>query len=203
MSSVRIFYQGTWLILYYNHWTHFPAHRPSASVLEQAGVTALHRSCAILGLVLGLHIPCCVTARPVHLNLPSSHSTSLEGVACDNKEIFPTCITSAKPCLRCMTEIHRILLPCACLFRTLPPGRGCGRTGNPFPWSLRTTVPFSVPDCGLTTALAFSKIVGGSTAARGEWPWQVSLWLQRKEHKCGAVLIADRWLLSAAHCFDM
>uniref|UniRef100_A0A8D0EXF7 Peptidase S1 domain-containing protein n=1 Tax=Strix occidentalis caurina TaxID=311401 RepID=A0A8D0EXF7_STROC len=52
-------------------------------------------------------------------------------------------------------------------------------------------------------ALAFSKIVGGSTAARGEWPWQVSLWLRRKEHKCGAVLIADRWLLSAAHCFDI
>ena len=61
----------------------------------------------------------------------------------------------------------------------------------------------SVPDCGFTAALAFSKIVGGSTAARGEWPWQVSLWLRRKEHKCGAVLIADRWLLSAAHCFDM
>ncbi|XP_068775730.1 transmembrane protease serine 9 isoform X4 [Struthio camelus] len=58
-------------------------------------------------------------------------------------------------------------------------------------------------DCGLTTALVFSKIVGGSTAARGEWPWQVSLWLRRKEHKCGAVLIADRWLLSAAHCFDI
>ncbi|OPJ67998.1 transmembrane protease serine 9 isoform A [Patagioenas fasciata monilis] len=58
-------------------------------------------------------------------------------------------------------------------------------------------------DCGLTSALAFSKIVGGSAAARGEWPWQVSLWLRRKEHKCGAVLIADRWLLSAAHCFDI
>uniref|UniRef100_A0A8C0JAW7 Peptidase S1 domain-containing protein n=1 Tax=Chelonoidis abingdonii TaxID=106734 RepID=A0A8C0JAW7_CHEAB len=61
----------------------------------------------------------------------------------------------------------------------------------------------SVSDCGMTPAVAFSKIVGGSGAARGEWPWQVSLWLRRKEHKCGAVLIADKWLLSAAHCFDI
>ncbi|NWV26852.1 TMPS9 protease, partial [Origma solitaria] len=71
-------------------------------------------------------------------------------------------------------------------------------------WLLKTMVLLPLfPDCGFTTALAFSKIVGGSSAARGEWPWQVSLWLRRKEHKCGAVLIADRWLLSAAHCFDI
>ncbi|NXR77907.1 TMPS9 protease, partial [Pycnonotus jocosus] len=70
-------------------------------------------------------------------------------------------------------------------------------------WLLKTSASSSVPDCGLTTALAFNKIVGGSSAAPGEWPWQVSLWLRQKEHKCGAVLIADQWLLSAAHCFDI
>uniref|UniRef100_A0ACB8F208 Uncharacterized protein n=1 Tax=Sphaerodactylus townsendi TaxID=933632 RepID=A0ACB8F208_9SAUR len=57
--------------------------------------------------------------------------------------------------------------------------------------------------CGLISKMAFNKIVGGSGAARGEWPWQVSLWLRRKEHKCGAVVIGERWLLSAAHCFDI
>ncbi|XP_019406208.1 PREDICTED: transmembrane protease serine 9 isoform X1 [Crocodylus porosus] len=65
------------------------------------------------------------------------------------------------------------------------------------------TKPTQLPDCGMTPAVAFNKIVGGSAAARGEWPWQVSLWLRRKEHKCGAVLIAEKWLLSAAHCFDV
>uniref|UniRef100_A0AAX7TW73 Neurotrypsin n=1 Tax=Astatotilapia calliptera TaxID=8154 RepID=A0AAX7TW73_ASTCA len=49
------------------------------------------------------------------------------------------------------------------------------------------------------------RIIGGEKSLRGEWPWQVSLWLRSQSKGnhplCGASLINSCWLVTAAHCF--
>ncbi|XP_028253490.1 transmembrane protease serine 6 isoform X2 [Parambassis ranga] len=53
-------------------------------------------------------------------------------------------------------------------------------------------------ECGLRQFS--SRIVGGSDASEGEWPWQASLQV-RGDHICGGALISSQWVVSAAHCF--
>lgn len=49
------------------------------------------------------------------------------------------------------------------------------------------------------------RVVGGSNAAFGRWPWQISLRQWRTStylHKCGAALLNENWAITAAHCVD-
>lgn len=49
------------------------------------------------------------------------------------------------------------------------------------------------------------RVVGGSEAQPGQFPWQVSL--QRRSgsiwfHICGGVVLSQSWILTAAHCIN-
>ncbi|CAH1270981.1 F2 [Branchiostoma lanceolatum] len=49
------------------------------------------------------------------------------------------------------------------------------------------------------------RVVGGTEAAKGAWPWLVAIYQERRQGVqlvCGGALIAKDWVLTAAHCLE-
>ncbi|XP_013869354.1 serine protease 27 [Austrofundulus limnaeus] len=58
---------------------------------------------------------------------------------------------------------------------------------------------FEAQECGVSPVKE-DRIVGGTDASDGSWPWQVDI-QKSNVHVCGGSLITEDWVLSAAHCF--
>ena len=51
------------------------------------------------------------------------------------------------------------------------------------------------------TDIAYAlRIIGGTEAKPGRWPWQVVILNKYREAFCGGTLIHPRWVVTAAHC---
>jgi secreted trypsin-like serine protease len=72
---------------------------------------------------------------------------------------------------------------------------------------LQPLIALSSRNCGISRVQETGKkIVGGDDALAGEFPWQVSMRIERGNkfgHACGGTIIHPNWVLTAAHCFNI
>uniref|UniRef100_A0A0K8RKF2 Putative serine protease n=1 Tax=Ixodes ricinus TaxID=34613 RepID=A0A0K8RKF2_IXORI len=58
-------------------------------------------------------------------------------------------------------------------------------------------------ECGRrhTRNTVSERIMNGTVAEPGNWPWMVALYTRNDKFRCGGLLISKQYVLTAAHCF--
>merc|ERR1711936_1447527 len=82
-------------------------------------------------------------------------------------------------------------------------GRNCQGSSSKTESCNTNSCPTSSPTCGTNARKFQTKIVGGRPADPDEWPWLAALIRPSSKSSgqyCGAALIGDEWVLTAAHC---
>ncbi|KAB0797544.1 hypothetical protein PPYR_08537 [Photinus pyralis] len=57
--------------------------------------------------------------------------------------------------------------------------------------------------CGGRGGYYFNRIIGGTSATPGEFPWQVSIQVddgRQLHHICGGAILSEHWVITAGHC---
>lgn len=76
----------------------------------------------------------------------------------------------------------------------------CSASGKWIDEDGKAELPVCIPVCGIphTPLTQFGRIFGGKVAAEGNFPWQIYF----EDPRGGGALIADRWILTAAHVLE-
>ncbi|XP_044934842.1 serine protease 56 [Mustela putorius furo] len=145
----------------------------------------------VLLLLLPLSDPWAVHGHPLYMRLPPS---ILQALSAHGTRALQAAQRSAQWTVnRVAMEIRHRLHECTGAGRPRPPAPLLQDPAEPGPCGERR--PSSV-----NVTRAHGRIVGGSAAPPGAWPWLVRLQLGGQP-LCGGVLVAASWVLTAAHCF--
>ncbi|XP_022356067.1 serine protease 56 [Enhydra lutris kenyoni] len=155
----------------------------------------------VLLLLLPLPDPWAVRGHPLYMRLPPS---ILQALSAHGTRALQAAQRSAQWTVnRVSMEIRHRLHECGgCANHTIP----CPGAGHPRPLAPLLQDPAEPGPCGerrpsaVNVTRAHGRIVGGSAAPPGAWPWLVRLQLGGQP-LCGGVLVAASWVLTAAHCF--
>nr|XP_058909620.1 serine protease 56 [Kogia breviceps] len=148
----------------------------------------------LLALLLLLPFPDPRSAHghPLYTRVPPS---TLQALSAQGTEVLQAAQRRAQWAVnRVVMEIQHRLHEC----RSSP--------GSPGPRAPLLQDPPEPGQCGerrpgaVNVTRAHGRIVGGSAAPPGAWPWLVRLQLGGQP-LCGGVLVAASWVLTAAHCF--